>query len=227
VVCEIKEKGFSLVELLVVIAILAIVVTIGSFSYKDAMRGYRVKKAVTDVKTLFHFARTTAAKENKLVFVHLTKDAEGFNFDVYLDKDNSGDLDKTKDEFLSRVRLQANSLDPGKPADITKSYVFDSYVALIDSGSLTLSNSVGTEEDASGNISEVTSINFVNEGDCIVDQTGFFDFDFATAYAALLFRNTGDVADGLDDRQYALLIAKTGLLEVYKYNVADDKWEKY
>jgi len=217
VVCEVNEKGFSLVELLVVLAIMIIVMTIGSFSYREAMRGYRVKKAATDVKTLFHYARTTAAKENKLVFVKLEKDGDGFNFDVYLD-DNSGDLDATKDELLSRVRLQSDSLDPGRPSGV-KSYIFDPYVTLIGTGSITFSQNIEIEEDK-------TSVSFVNELTCTVKQTGFFD-NLGDSFTALLFRNVKDVADDLEDRQYALLIGKTGIVELYKYNIDDDKWELY
>lgn len=220
---KINQNGFSLIELLVVLAILAIALTIGAFSYREAMRTYRVKKAISDTKVLLNFARTISSKENSLVFVELNKGVNSYNFDVYLD-DRDGGFNKGKDTFLRRLTIKYDSIDPGKPSPNIY-YNFDQYVTLSTVNSLNLQSSIGTGENESGIVTEFSDIAFADVLTFTINQTGFIDF--GKGFVALQFRSSPDIDENLEDRQYALLISKTGNIESYRYNIQNTTWEKY
>lgn len=222
-VCKINSKGFSLIELLVVIAILGIVVGIGAFNSRDAMRTYRVKTAVSDTRVILNYAKTVASRENSLVFVQLKKEGENYNFDVFLDN-RDGVFNNATDEFLRRLTIGYSSLDPGSPSNNIQ-YSYDKYSTLSLEGALDLGDTIGTGEDASGNVTAYSTVNFTDDLLITVEQTGFMDF--GQSYISFQYRNSGDIDENLGDRKYALLIAKTGSIESYRYDNVNLIWEKY
>jgi prepilin-type N-terminal cleavage/methylation domain-containing protein len=104
-----KSAGFTLIELLVTVFLLAVLLSLGTPSFRDFIRNARMTAAANDLVTATNLARSESIKRNRPVSICSRKAADdecdGGDFSdgwlVFMDLDSDGDVD-VDDEILDR-----------------------------------------------------------------------------------------------------------------------------
>ncbi len=204
-----SKKGFSLVELLVVIAVLIIILGTAALTVGTSMRDSGVKKAAFTFKTMMIDGLKEAMTNYKLVIVERdTSFGGGTRMMMYIDGDENHSFGGTNDTMLAYFVVTGDSVDPGRPAGFTGDYYFVPNVnitASTESGGTTLdlTSLYGTGFNNVPILSGSYKI--------LIKPEGVYEVLPSKTPGLVLFRNTRDIEEGEQDRQYMVLITKTFL----------------
>ncbi len=224
------SSGYSIIELLVSVAIVGILLAVGSYWYRPAMRAYRAKKAVQDFKYMLASARQIASRENRSV--QIVSDGTGV-IDMFIDENGDDALDPATDTYLQQLVATGQMTDPGKPGGLDGIYQFEQNTLFSGStrtGQTALSvggNVLGIQEDVT-----YTEIPFLTSFTIEARPNGFLRIRNGAGdevpFGAVLSMHSGDVEDNdlTTDRHYALALAATGWMSTYRLNL-DGDWTSY
>jgi len=224
------NKGYSLVELLVTVAIIGILLAVGSYWYRPAMRAYRARKAVQDFKYMVASARQLASRENRSV--HIVSDGTGV-VDMFIDENGDDALDPATDNYLQQLIATGQVNDPGRPEDLEGIYQFEQY-AIFSGTARTGQNALSVGGNVLGIHEDVTytEIPFLTSFTIEARPNGFLRIRDAAGnevpFGAVLSMHVGDVEDNdlTTERHYALAFAATGWMSTYRLNL-DSVWTAY
>jgi len=206
-----NEKGYSLIELLVVIAILAIVMAVAAFSYRTAMRATRVKQGLSDLYDAFSRSRSEAIIQNGDITV------------IYTPADRTVTFTQGA-TVLSRIVFSNTSTDPGNPKD-GADYHFEKYTVIRSSTRGGSASVTGLDVDGDGTNDNIPILadSAVN---ITIQQTGIINGVGNASAVLLMHQGDIDDNDASGERQYALIIFRTGLLKKARH-MTDGSWELF
>jgi len=210
-----RENGFSLIELLVVIALISIVVTIGAFSYREVMRGYRVKHGLSSLYDSFVKAKAYAAYKNTDVTVSYNNTTGVVDF-----------RDDTNNITVARIVFSQGSKDPNLRTDAGGNAINTYYFApnCVIRSQTRQGNSIVkglyADEDKDGtNDKTLTTANIPILSNAAISPSvavnGFIDVG-GPNISAILVMSQSDIDDpnaDVDKRQYFLVLFHTGLIK--------------
>ncbi|BBB33554.1 hypothetical protein TTHT_2120 [Thermotomaculum hydrothermale] len=208
-----NKKGFSLVELLVAIAVLIIIMGAAALTVGTSTRDARTKKAAFVFKTMLTDGSKEAMSSYKQIIVELDPSfSSGSRFRMYIDSDENFSYGGANDRILAYFVVTGDKVDPGAPAGFNGDYYFVPDVVFsgsIEGGgnSLDLSSIYGTGFENIPILGGNAKIIIRPEGVFVVKQGGVE----LPAGGLVLFRHTDDIDEGVQDRQYFVLITKTFL----------------
>ena len=221
-----KEKGYSLIELLVVIAILAIVMAVAAFSYRTAMRATRVKQGLSDLYNAFSRSRSEAIIQNGDIGVDYDTGTRTVTFiTLKQDSHNQG----SSQDVLNSIVFSNTSTDPGNSED-GADYHFEKYTVIRSSTRDGSTSITGLDVDGDGTNDNIRILTDSQIDNIRIRQTGDIEIKGkpSLVYFAILLMHQGDIDDNeaSGERQYALIIYRTGLLEKARH-MTDGSWELF
>lgn len=118
-----SQQGFTLIELFVTMLVALVLVGIGIPSFSSAMKNTQMAKSTNDLITSLNRARSEALKRGRNVrLCAVDGDCDSVNWEngwiVFVDENNSGDLDATEDIIVeqgpqNKNTITSNGTNPG------------------------------------------------------------------------------------------------------------------
>jgi len=103
-----KQQGFTLIELILVVAIITVLAAALAFEFVGWQERYTSESEIQTMQNDLMTVRTYAMQQNTSYFVQLTN-AKPEEYDIYMDKDGSGDLDTSVDTKITSLSRQGLS----------------------------------------------------------------------------------------------------------------------
>ena len=100
-----NNRGFTVAELAMTLAIIAILASLAIPSATNWLPNYRLRKALTDLRNNFQYARLAAVKSNCNCTITFNQAVGGITYDyvIFIDNDNDATFDAAE-TVIARVR---------------------------------------------------------------------------------------------------------------------------